>query len=140
MTNRDGGFIQMWEEESFTPPITISVTEFSSWSLWVTMTDDIYLDNNNNAIDQWTLNSPNKVATFYTGGVCYDIFIDVNDSLYCALYFAHQVIKRSLNSSDNQTTIVGGTGCPGFATNMFYNPCGIYVDTNFNLFTTRYYA
>jgi tripartite motif-containing protein 71 len=46
----------------------------------------------------------------------------------------HQVIKRSLNSSDNQLTTVAGIDCPGFLFNMLYYPSGIFVDINFNLY------
>jgi hypothetical protein len=134
VTNRVSSLIQVWYEGSINPNITFHVNDVDSWSLFVTTTDDIYIDNNNNAIDKWRLNSSSKVATFYTGGVCYDLFMDRNNSLYCALFYSHQVIKRSLNSSNNRTTIVGGTGCPGFAPNMLFNPYGIFVDINFNLY------
>jgi DNA-binding beta-propeller fold protein YncE len=50
------------------------------------------------------------------------------------LYSLHQVIKRSLNSSENNLTTVAGTGCPGFSVNMLYFPCGIFIDIKFNLY------
>ena len=134
VTNRNFGRIQVWYEGNTIPNKTISTTDFGSLTLFVTITDDIYIGNNNNAIDQWTLNSSSKIATLYTGGPCFGLFIDTNNSLYCALFNSHKVIKRSLNSSNNQTIIVGGSGCPGFSSDMLYNPAGIFVDINFNLY------
>jgi hypothetical protein len=125
--------VQVWFEGN-TNPTTITVTTGSNpSSLFVTITGDVYVDNNNNSIDKWTLNSI-KNASFYAGGKCYDLFIDSNNSLYCSLTFNNQVIKRSLNSSDNQLTIVAGTYCFGFLPNMLYYPQGIFVDSNFNLY------
>jgi hypothetical protein len=133
VANRQYNLIQVWFEGNINPTTITARNNSNPYSIFVTITGDFYLDNNNNSIDKWTLNSINN-ASLYAGGKCYDLFIDSNNSLYCSLYSSHIVIKRSLNSSDNQLTTVAGTSCPGFFPNMLYNPHGIYVDINFNLY------
>jgi hypothetical protein len=133
VANRQYSLIQVWLEGIITPT-TINATYSYPLSIFVTITDDIYINNNNYDVEKWTLNSTNSVSSLYVGGQCYDLFIDSNNSLYCSLYSSHQVIKRSLNSSDYQTTVVAGTGCSGCAFNMLYYPRGIFVDSNFNLY------
>jgi DNA-binding beta-propeller fold protein YncE len=48
--------------------------------------------------------------------------------------FLHQVVTKSLDDSSNTLKITAGTGCAGSTSTMLYNPCGIYVDINFNLY------
>ena len=115
--------------------MTINVTTSSyPCSIFVTNNNDIYINNNNYGVDKWTLNSTAKISTLYVGGKCYDLFIDSNYALYCSIYWSHQVIKRSLNSSDNQTTTVAGTGCAGILQDTLYLPRGIFVDIIFSLY------
>jgi hypothetical protein len=125
--------VQVWFAGNNTPT-TISVTVNSyPFSVFAPNTNDIYIGNNND-VEKHTLNDTSSVSTLNTGGECYGLFIDSNNSLYCVLYNSHKVIKRSLNSSDTQTTTVAGTGCSGFLLNMLYVPQGIFVDNNFNLY------
>jgi hypothetical protein len=125
--------IQIWFEGN-NIPTTINTTLYSyiySYSLFVTITDDIYISISTD-VEKWSLNATGNVPTLNIGGICYDLFIDSNNSLYCSLYAS--VIKRSLNSSDYQTTTVAGGSCPGFFPDMLYSPHGIFVDINFNLY------
>ena len=112
--NTQSRLIQVWfEGNNISTPINVATYGYP-YSLFVTITDDIYIGNTNNNIEKQRLTSTGAVSTLNTGGICYDLFIDSNNSLYCSLSDNHQVIKRSLNNSDNQTTIVAGTGCSGF--------------------------
>jgi hypothetical protein len=140
VANQQYSLIQVWFEGNINATTITARTNSNPHSISVTITGDFYVDNNNNGIDKWTLNSINN-ASLYAGGKCYDIFIDSNNSLYCSLTSNNQVIKRSLNSSDYQLTIVAGTStsCPGFPPNMLYYPQGIYVDINFNLYVADCY-
>ena len=115
-------------------PTSINVTASTSPScLFVTITDDIYIDNAN-SVKKWTLNSADNGSVLYTSANCFSLFIDNNNSMYCSTYGSNKVIKRSLNSSDNQITTVAGTGCSGFLPNMLSYPCGIFVDISYNLY------
>lgn len=72
----------------------------------------------------------------YMCGGCYGLFIDINNNLYCSMQNTHKVISKSLNSSLNVWSIVAGTGSAGSASNMLYDPRGIFVDTNLNLYVS----
>jgi hypothetical protein len=99
------------------------------------MEGDIYINNwAYSRTDVWRENSNGPISTLYIGYQCYNVFVDTNDSLYCSLQSYHRVIKRSLNSSNSQLTTVAGTGCSGYLPNMLYNPRGIFVTINFDLY------
>jgi hypothetical protein len=127
----------VWFEGNITPTTINATANSQPYSVFVTITNNIYIDDNPN-IDIWTLNTTGNVSSLYAGGKCYDLFIDSNNSLYCSLSDSNQVIKRSLNSSDYQTIIVAGTSCSGYLFDMLYNPRGIFVDINFNLYVADY--
>ena len=98
---------------------------------------NIYVDNGGtplNRIDKITANSSSNVSVMYTCGRCYDIFIDVNNNLYCSMNFHHQVVTKSLNLDLNALTIIAGTGSIGTASNMLNFPHGIFVDINLDLY------
>ena len=82
----------------------------------------------------WRTSTSSHVLMLSTGGQCNNIFIDTNDSLYCSMQFNHRVTKRSLGFSDNQTIIVAGGDCGGFLPNRLYNPSGIFVAINSDLY------
>ena len=82
----------------------------------------------------WRENATNYTSILITDGRCFSLFIDANASLYCSLYIDHKVIRRSLNSSDNQLTTVAGTGCVGYQPYNLYQPSGICVASNFDLY------
>jgi DNA-binding beta-propeller fold protein YncE len=70
----------------------------------------------------------------YVSQQCYGLFVDINRTLYCSMTDHHQVVARSLDSDSTAFSAVIGSGCPGSASNMLYNPRGIFVDINFDLY------
>jgi sugar lactone lactonase YvrE len=70
---------------------------------------------------------------------CYGLFVDINDTLYCSITDLHQVVTKSLNSGFNTSTVVAGTGCPGYTSYTLYYPYGIFVDINFDLYVADCY-
>jgi hypothetical protein len=65
---------------------------------------------------------------------CWDIFIDISNTLYCSLSERHQINAKSLNDDANRLTIVAGTGSAGSRLTMLHNPRGIFVDTSLDLY------
>ena len=130
------GTINMWTEGSTTPTGTIMTNYYHSKALFVSMTGDVYIDvgNYNDRLGVWRENSTNSVSSLYTGSQCYSLFLASNDSLYCSMHGSHQVIKRSLNSSDNHVTIVAGTGCSGYLPHTLYYQHGIFVTSHLDLY------
>ena len=62
----------------------------------------------------------------YVNRSCGDLYIDINNTLYCSMWAYHQVIKKRLDDVTNITMIAVGTGCSGFLPNMLYMPCGVW--------------
>ena len=134
--NYQNGQVQIWLEGSASPTGTIFTNATNPNSLFVGTISDIYVDNGNayQRVDVWRENAANYQSTLSVSGSCYGLFIDSNNSLYCSLHDSHQVIKRSLNSSDSQQTIVAGISCPGYLPHQLYSPNGIFVTLSFDLY------
>ena len=134
-SNFQSGSIQIWLEGSTSPTSTIVTHSNKSYAMFVSVAGDIYIDNGlNYRVDVWRENASNYPSTLLTGGQCFSLFVDTNNSLYCSLYAVHVVIRRSLNSSDTQLTTVAGTGCSGFLADALYYPRGIFVAIDFDLY------
>jgi hypothetical protein len=134
--NNENGIIQVWREGSTSPTNTSVTNQNNQYALFVSKAGDIYLSNPpyNNQVKVWRENASTYAYTLNVNSSCFSIFIDTNDSLYCSSSHTHTVIKRSLNSNDTQLTTLVGTGCSGYLPYMLYNPRGIFVDINFNLY------
>jgi hypothetical protein len=128
--------IVMWLEGSINFTKMISGGLNNPHSLFVTIAGDIYVDNGytNGQVDKWTSNATNSTPAMYVSSSCYGLFIDVYDNLYCSVKSNHQVVMKSPDSNASTSAIVAGTGCSGSASNMLYNPYGIFVDINLNLY------
>ena len=70
----------------------------------------------------------------YTCGRCWDLFVDINDTLYCVMMDSHLVVSKSLCHNSNAWTVVAGTGTSGPTSDMLNKPRGIFVNTNFDLY------
>lgn len=106
------------------------------YALFVTDAGDIYVDNgySNSRVDKWLFNTTSSVPAMYMCAQCYGLFIDINNTLYCSMFSLHQVISNSQRNGSNTWTIVAGNGVAALSTNSLYNPRGIFVDKNFNLY------
>jgi hypothetical protein len=128
--------IFMWSQGSTIPTKTISAGLNHSYSIFVSILGDIYVDNGyfNNQVDKWASNSTNSVIMMHINGSCYGLFLDINDTLYCSLGDYHQIIKLSLNDQINMTRIAAGNGSAGSASNMLNQTKGVFVNINFDLY------
>jgi len=136
VADRQNGRIQVWLEGNATLSRSISGNISNPHSLFVTITDDIYIDNGypNGQVNKWTFNTTTGVPAMTVNQECYGLFVDINDILYCSMMDLHQVIAKPLGGGLNTSTIVAGTSCPGYTSYMLYYPCGIFVDVNFDLY------
>ena len=136
VANQQNSCVVIWSEESVVATRNILGNLATPWSLFVTTADDIYVDSDSptGRVDKWTLNSTTGVPTMYTCSKCMDLFVDINDNLYCAMRDLHQIITKSLNSVSNVLTIVAGTNTNGSDSNMLNFPNGIFVDVNLDLY------
>jgi hypothetical protein len=72
------------------------------------------------------------MMTFESG--CYGLFYDIADNLYCSLYEEHQVVKQSVRANGSTPVIVAGSADARSRSNALYEPRGIFVDINFDLY------
>ena len=103
----------------------------------MTSTGDIYIDDGyeNGRVQKWDVKTNTFVIVMHVNSSCYGLFVDTNDTLYCSILHAHQVVKRSLNDPDvTSISVAAGTGSPGPALNALNQPAGIFVDMNFDLY------
>ena len=134
--NGQNGSIHIWLEGSSIPTSTIARASINTYTLFVTVTGDIYLNQWQpiNTVDAWQESTGSLVSTLFVGGVCRRIFIDTNDLLYCTFSNIHKVIRRSLNSGDTQLTTVAGSDCAGYGSDMLDSPAGVFVTSSFDLY------
>ena len=136
VANHQNGHVLIWLEGSTSPTGMIATNSITPLSIFVSSKYDVYLDSGEPyaRVDMWRENASNYSSTLNTGGICFSLFMVTSDSIYCALAYQHQVIKRSLNSSDTQITFVAGNWCPNNLPHTLYYPCGIFVNINFDLY------
>jgi hypothetical protein len=140
VANRANGQILVWLNGSISPTTTVSTnSRWSLISLFVTITGDMFIYNGYNLrVEKWLLNATVGVPIMSIGCPCLGLFIDISDTLYCSMGDSSQVVARSLNSNGNTFTTFG-TGICGNASNMLCNPCGIFVNINFDLYVADYF-
>ncbi|CAF1561336.1 unnamed protein product [Adineta steineri] len=132
----------MWEEESVNPTNIISGNFTAPRSLFVTLNDDIYIDDGyeNGRVQKWSAETNNFATVMNVKSSCFGLFIDINDTLYCSMSSHNQVVKRSLNDAAmTSNRVAAGTGIEGSASNQLDGPRGIFVDVNLDLYVADCY-
>ncbi|CAF4189689.1 unnamed protein product, partial [Adineta steineri] len=134
--NRVNNTILTWPQGSNTSTSNSYSNMSNPYSLFMSMTGDIYIDNGYSygRVDKYIFNTSNRITVMNVNGSCYGLFIDTSNNLYCSLKHLHQVVKLLLNNGTTIPTIAAGNGSPGSLSNMLNSPQGIYVDSNLNLY------
>ena len=128
--------VQAWTEANGIPTMNFSINSSAPHAVSVTIDHDIYFGNGDyvDRVDRRLWNNTVSVPVMHANGICYGVFVDVMDNLYCSLESPHQVIRRSSNENINTSVVVAGNGSNGSAPHMLYSPRGIFVDANFALY------
>jgi hypothetical protein len=134
-----GNFVKVWLSGQSTPIRTFTGGLYQPWSLFVSQSGDLYVDNAvlNGQVDKWAANATNassSVKVMNINASCFGLFIDTNNFLYCSIWSYNIVIKGNITTGLITPTLVAGNGTSGSAPNMLNNPTGIFVDTNFDLY------
>jgi len=140
--NRSDKLIVVWPEANSTSPRNISSNSSNITTVFVAEDNSIYFDYQFNSISEirrLSANLSNTLSIVQTVQNCYDIFIDINNYIYCSLHQNHQIIRKSLNNSFNQVKIVAGTGVSGSTSFMLHGPNGIFIDTNLDLYVADHF-
>ncbi|CAF4243577.1 unnamed protein product, partial [Adineta steineri] len=128
--------VLVWSGSNGTLLRTITGSLKKPMSLFATMNGDIYVDNGKayNEIDKWSWNTVNESIAMSVLDVCFGIFVDLNNTIYCSVQYDDVVIKQSLNDSGNSYSIAAGNEISGNGPDQLDEPQGIFVDVNFNLY------
>lgn len=128
---------QSWRYGNATPSRTISPGFGFVQGLFVDNNGDTYIDQGKNGyrVVKWAPNANNGTTVMSNlSGICYSLFVDSNNTLYCSMGGQNQVVKRSLSSHSLAPTLAVGTGSSSNALNALSNPHGIFVKPNFDLY------
>ena len=128
--------VKVWSYNNNTPIRTISAGLNEPRGIFVTNNGDIYVDNAayDNRVEKWTSNAASGVPVMNNTGRCISLFIDINNTLYCANNYRDMVFKISLDKGLITPTIAAGNGTRGSQPNTLYSPSGIFVDFELNLY------
>jgi hypothetical protein len=138
VANQANSRVQIWLTGSSIPTLNITNGVNYPYSIFAAINGDIYVDNGleNNRVDKWTSNGTTSNSVMYVTNACYDLFLDISNTLYCSLHNQNQVASKSLNTSSNMWIVAAGVGtaCSEPASNTLNGPRGIFVDTYLNLY------
>lgn len=128
--------VQIWSVGNSSVTSTISAGLKSTNAVFSSFDGGIYIDNTivYGRIDQWTVNATNNTVAMYSPSICYDIFLDIYDNIYCSLNSYHVVLQKSFDNDANTSSIVAGNGINSSDPETLNGPRGIFVDTNFSLY------
>jgi hypothetical protein len=122
-----------WSNSSTILPTTIDHEFFSAFNLFITPDGNIYVSGALlEVVEKWRLNTTVSIVEMDVSGLCYGLFVDVANFLYCSLPDMHQVVKQSLNDDASALITVAGNGSYGLVSTLLHQPLGIFVDTNTN--------
>ena len=126
--------IIIWLNGSQTESLILNVGH-NPYSVFVTKSDDIYVETGGKRVGKWKLNQSNLTWENIFSDRCFGLFVDLNDSLYCSIESQHVVEKIPLNNLTNASKIlVAGNYSVGSSSDMLNKPHGIFIDINFNLY------
>ena len=117
-----------------------TISAMGGYCLFVTANGDVYsYDHSKFQITRSPINATTSLPVMLVNDLCRGLFIDTNNTLYCAILHMAQVVAKSLDDPTNTLNAVAGTGCYGSASNQLSSPAGIFVDLAFNLFVADIY-
>lgn len=132
--------IFVWPQEAHTPNITIHVST-NTFGVFASDTGDVFIDNGNTSgtVNRWTSSTTSTTVVMRIDDICYGMFIDVYNYLYCAVGSLNRVVKKSLSDvNTNTSTTIAGNGTSGSASNMLRDPRRIFVTVNLDLYVADY--
>jgi hypothetical protein len=140
VADHSNGRILVWSKESIHPTRNLTVKLSIYTNLFDALNGNIFFENGNEKgrIEKWSKGSTSSVLVTKFSGNCYDLFVDIKNSLYCSIREQHQVVKISLDGTNNTVITVAGTGYSGSRSNELSGNWGIFVDIDFNLYVADF--
>ena len=130
-TSSGGSRLFLWFQGNSTGNRTLFVTGIQSFyaSPFMTTDREVYFVLNSPAglISKRLSNNSIVNTTIQFSSVCYGLFIDTNNTLYCSLYAQNRVALVSLKTTTSNHTSESSI-------NQTVGPWGLFVDTNFDVY------
>ena len=135
-TDPSNGQLLLWLNGSSDIPKNISANSIYPHSIFVTDDDQIFLDNYcpNLRINRWSLRNQTLLSAISTSDICWGLFIDSFDDLYCSEDIFHRVVKYAWRNPSPQAEVVVGTKCAGSTSFMLSSPRGIFITETGDLY------
>ncbi|CAF1501052.1 unnamed protein product [Adineta ricciae] len=136
VTHSEEKKVLIWNDNDPTLTKSISGDIRNPRSLFVTSNGGIYIGNDRTdpVVKRWTSKKNTFETVMNASHACYGLFIDITDTLYCSIFHEHQVVKKDLSDASFIHIPVAGTGNKGSAFDELYEPRGIFVDVNLDLY------
>ena len=107
----------------------------TGYVFFVSDNEDIYVHNSaQQRVERWQRNGTSADSVMFSSSTCGDLFVDINNTLYCSRSQVNEVISKSLNDPTNAFKTVAGTGCAYWDSYGLDGPSGIFVDLSFDLY------
>ena len=107
----------------------------AGYIFFVSDNDDVFVYNPFEArVTIWQQNGTSGDSVMFISSGCNDLFIDTNNTLYCAHSDFNIVVSKSLNDPSNAFQTVAGTGCPSWESYALREPAAVFVDLEFRLY------
>ncbi len=134
-TDSKNGQILIWFNQSINLTNTISNIN-DPFTVFVTNNSDIYVGDGSGTgqVNKWTFNTSTSILTMDVNSICYGLFVDISNTLYCSIPDYHQVVKKWLDDGMITSTIAAGSNSPGATPDKLNSPRGIFVSINFDLY------
>lgn len=139
-TSVSSSSILIWEQGNTLPRINLSGIIQNSYSIFLSDTNDVYVDNGLNAgqVSKCAYNLTNCQSAMTMCNLCLGIFISERNDLYCSRPNYHQVVSKQLGSNSVVWNVVAGTGINGSALDQLNTPYGLFVNTNLDLYVADF--
>ena len=125
----------IWSEGALSPTLTIP-TLSKAYGIFTSSLGDVFIDYGNvsGTVNKWTSSSINSTVVMSIDNICFGMFIDIYNYLYCSIGSSHKVVKKFLNDPSTKSIIVAGTGTSGSTSNELNQPRRIFVTVNLDLY------
>ena len=112
--------VHVWAEGSTPPAGQFSGGLNSPCAIFVTSSGDLCVDNGNinGRVDMWMPGSSDSFTVMYVDDICFGLFVDIYQNIYCSVGYHHRVMKKSSNDVANISVSIAGNGTNGTASNV----------------------
>jgi hypothetical protein len=129
------GIVRVWQDRGSSLTRNISGKFKTTQSLFAISNGDLYSNNSadHHGVKKWTLHGTNGVIVMNATAPCTDIFVDMNDTLYCSMWDNYAVIALLLNTARSIPQMVADNGIHGSSLQDLNGSVRIFVDVNYSL-------